>query len=209
MKKTEVGKWVGYALIAAVLLIEVPRFLAAFRALDRGWFGVLTAFGTAVALSGGSMYVFHTWWKSSRKMRNWLLVPFGANLALAVVILLPWAMSSLRGVGVLEVMAEPMEWAWALVAVASPFILMGGVTTALAFQKEHREKADPKPAKTDLENEARLDESEEAIIRAWTEHPDPSFQSVADALGMAKSTLYGKVQALERQGVRVRGGNHR
>jgi len=32
---------------------------------------------------------------------------------------------------------------------------------------------------------------------------------MTDALGMAKSTLYGKVQALERQGIDVRGGNHR
>lgn len=207
------GKKLGYALIVAVLLIEVPRFLAAFRALDRGWFGVVTAFGTAVALSGGSMYVFHTWWTSSRTRKNWLLVPFGVNLCLAVMILLPWAMSSLREVGVLDVMAEPVEWAWALVAVASPFVLMGGVTTALAFQKEPRQKSASSKESEQVEptmlSDSEMDEMNRAIVRAWTEHPDPSFQSVADALGMPKSTLYGKVKQLERQGVNVRGNNHR
>jgi DNA-binding NtrC family response regulator len=99
---------------------------------------------------------------------------------------------------------------WALVAVASPFVLMGGVTTALAFQKEPRQKSASSKESEQVEPTALSDsEMNRAIVRAWTEHPDPSFQSVADALGMPKSTLYGKVRQLERQGVNVRGNNHR
>jgi len=207
------GKKTGYWLIAALLLVEVPRFFSALAHVDQGILGILTAVGTAVGLSFGSMYVFHTWWNTSKQRKDWLLVPFGANLALAVMILWPWAMGSLRGTGPAEVMAEPMEWAWTLAVVASPFVLMGGVTTALAFQKEHRKSTGSKTSEKEeipkVPEVPVLVGPEADIIQAWREHPDPSFQSVADALGMAKSTLYGRVQQLERQGINVRGNNHR
>jgi hypothetical protein len=202
------GKKLGYLLIAAVLLIEIPRFVDAYSGIDST---VLTAVGTGVALSGGSMYVFHTWWTTRRKRKDWLLVPFGINLALAGVILIPWGMSQLRDVPLAEVVVGWWAWGWVSVVMLSPFALMGGITTAMAFQKEkrdERQKAERLEPVVEIEEPAfELDETSRTIMRAIEEHPGASYQTIADAVGMPKSTVYGRAKVLERDGVLVR-DNH-
>jgi len=207
------GKRIGYVLIAAVLLIEVPRFVDAYRGIDST---VLTAVGTGVALSGGSMYVFHTWWTTRRKRKDWLLVPFGVNLALAGAILVPWGMAQLRGVPVAEIAVGWWSWGWVSVVVLSPFVMMGGITTAMAFQKEKRESKRDEP-RGELDGTlvevqsfpVELDGTDRAIMRAMEEQPGASYQAIADMVGMPKSTVYGRAKQLEQSGVVVRGDNGR
>jgi len=209
------GKLFGYVLVAAVLLIEVPRFMAAFAGLDGT---PLTAFGTAVALSGGSMYVFHTWWTSARKLRNWLLLPFGLNLVLAGAILVPWGVARLWDVPLAEVVTGGWAWAWVSVAVLSPFVLVGGITTALAFQKEQHRKPLTRPEREPEKAvpEPVLSEQERAVVGAYRDGA-ASYQQVADAVGIGKTTVGERVNGLigkgvlERtpSGVAVRSGNGR
>jgi hypothetical protein len=206
------GKKLGYLLIAAVLLIEVPRFIDAYRGIDST---VLTAVGTGVALSGGSMYVFHTWWTTRRKRKDWLLVPFGVNLALAGAILIPWGMAQLRDVAIADVVVGWWAWGWVSVVVLSPFALMGGITTAMAFQKEHRETKQRQTKNEQVEQiveteepTVELDETDSAIVQAIEEQPSASYQTIADTVGMPKSTVYGRAKTLEREGILIR-DNHR
>ena len=208
------GKRFGYLLTAAVLLVEIPRFMGAFSGLDDLVFGwPLTAFGTAFALSTGSMYVFHTWWKTKKQRRDWLLVPLGINMVLAGIILIPYGMGRLRGVPVAEVVSGGWAWAWISVVYLSPFVLMGGVTTAVAFQKDVKQDK-KKEQKLDTgeqivnepEQVIELSQKDAKIVQAYSAHPNATFQLVADITDIPKSTVYNRVKVLERQG--IIGGNN-
>src|SRR5512136_1721603 len=114
----EWGHWIGYILVALVLLIEVPRFFGAYSGVDPSW---LTALGTGIVLPVGSGYIFHTWWKSKRNARNWLFLPFGALLVLEPLILVPWGIGRLYGEPLSVVLADwTMGAAWITIVMLSP-----------------------------------------------------------------------------------------
>ena len=71
-----------------------------------------------------------------------------------------------------------------------------------------QEAKHPEQASPVIEPAAELDETDQTIMRAIAEHPGASYQTIANAVGMPKSTVYGRAKVLEREGVLVR-DNHR
>lgn len=141
------GKRLGYLLVAVILGIEVPRFFGAYGGIDPDVLGLpLTALATGVVLPVGSMYIFHTWWTSKRKNRWALLIAFGVNLTLSGFILIPWGMARLTGEPLASVVVGWWAWAWVGAVMLSPFVLMAGITTAVAFQRETRTVTNPREA---------------------------------------------------------------
>ena len=200
------GKRLGYLLIALLLGIEIPRFFGTYGGIDPALFGLpLTAIATGIVLPVGSMYVFHTWWTAAwnKRHRNVLLVWFGANLALSGFILIPWGMARLRDLPLSQVVAGWWAWTWVGAVMLSPFVLMGGITTALAFQRgmrtETREaKAEPVPAEPAT---IPLDPMSQDILREWQADPERTMAQVGLAVGASKSTVSRRFQALQAEGL--------
>ena len=131
-------KTIGYILVGLVLLIEIPRFYGTYADLDPMLFNLpLTAIGTGIVLPVGAGYVFHAWWSTTRKRRDWLLVAFVTLLVLEGVILVPWGMARLQNEPLAVVVGSGwLAWGWVSVVMLSPFVLVGAVVMAMAFQKQ-------------------------------------------------------------------------
>lgn len=191
------GKGFGWLLILAVMAIEIPRFVGAYNGIDRG---AVSAVATGIVLPAGSMYVFHAWLTSTRKHRHVLLAWFGLNMALAVFILVPWAVGQVQGQELTGVLGHwVLVWSWSFVVIASPFVLAGGITNAIAFQVEHR--APRKHLEVpERKEESKLDGTDLALLREWGRDPGCTLIQAGEAAGISKSTASRRRDVLEQEG---------
>jgi len=205
------SKRFGYLLIGLVLLIEIPRFYGTYAVLDPMLFGLpLTAIGTGIVLPLGAGYVFHSWWATRKKNAGWLLAAFIALLAMEGAILVPWGMSRLQGEPLTAVVgAGPMAWGWISVVMLSPFVVVGAVVMAVAFQPTHkkrperemeREEAEPEQQETEPEW-PEIDGTAQAILETWRAEPGLSLEQVGKVAGVAKSTVARRRDALQEAGL--------
>lgn len=208
------GKKLGYFLIAVILGIEIPRFFGAYSGIDPDLLGLpLTALATGIVLPVGSMYIFHTWWEQAwnKSRKNVLLLWFAANLVLSGLILIPWGMAQLQTETLSVVVSGWWAWLWVGCVMVSPFVLMGGITTAMAFQKQEKRKPEPKreverpepimePVSI-LEPEPDLDETAVGILETWAEQPEWSLHRVGEAVGTSKSTVHRYEKELAQMGL--------
>jgi len=196
------GKRFGYLLVGLVLLIEIPRFAATYSALDPMLFGLpLTAIGTGIVLPLGAGYVFHAWWATRKKHAGWLLAAFTALLMLEGAILIPWGMSRLQNESLTAVVGSgPLAWGWVSVVMLSPFVVVGAVVMAVAFQPAHKKysehseqyseqkRIEPKQ-KEQTPEWPLIDSTARAILETWRADPGLSMERVGQAVGVAKSTV--------------------
>ena len=197
------SKAIGYGLIVLVLLIEIPRFYGTYADLDPLILGLpLTAIGTGIVLPVGAGYVFHAWWKTTRKRRDWLLIAFVVLLVLEGIILVPWGMARLQAEPLAQVVGSgPLAWGWVTVVMLSPFVMIGAVVMAVAFQAEKRAQGQRKPTQ-DVEAAAHHLEAatKTAQVQRLAElHPTWTRAQLAQEAGCSPSTV---TRALQN-------GNHR
>jgi len=208
------GKRFGYLLVGIVLLIEIPRFAATYSALDPMLFDLpLTAIGTGIVLPLGAGYVFHAWWATRKKHAGWLLAAFVALLTLEGAILIPWGMSRLQNESLTAVVGSgPLAWGWVSVVMLSPFVVVGAVVMAVAFQPAHKKhserhseqhseqkRIEPKQ-KEQTPEWPLIDSTARAILETWRADPGLSMERVGMAVGVAKSTVARRKDELERMG---------
>ena len=154
-------KRIGYLLIGLILFIEIPRFFGAYDSIDPRLFGIpLTAIGTGIVLPIGAGYILHTWWKTAynKKGRDSLLIWFAVLLLLEGIILIPWGMSRLQNEPINVVTGNGLlAWFWIGVVMLSPFVLTGGIVTAIALERQ------PKQAKHQIEQHIYVDEQSDHV----------------------------------------------
>ena len=184
------SKAIGYALIVLVLLIEIPRFYGTYADLDPLILGLpLTAIGTGIVLPVGAGYVFHAWWKTTRKRRDWLLVAFVVLLVLEGIILVPWGMARLQGEPLADVVGSgPLAWGWVTVVMLSPFVMIGAVVMAVAFQTEKRVQGQRKTAERSTQQVEPSSKTAQ-VVRLAELHPAWTRARLAQEVGCSPSTV--------------------
>jgi hypothetical protein len=129
----------------AAAVVMVPRYSGAFASADaailNGWLSDTLTAGAAIAGVGmglldvfGTAYIADAWRRNmpplgkrwSARFR-WLTAFLVANVIEAMIILTPYTVARVYGVGITDIMPFWMVVLWCMVVVAAPFLVIGGV----------------------------------------------------------------------------------
>lgn len=134
-------KLIGYGIIAAAFLVEIPRFTTVNWRIEGvenepGFLiGLLVGIGSGFVIPAGTAYVFEAWRIERKGTRAWniLLAFFAAFLAAETVMLLPYVSAGIAGVPMAERVGLGLfNYVWSGVTTLTPLAVVAG--TAFAMQ---------------------------------------------------------------------------
>lgn len=146
-------KHAGMGIIAAALLIEIPRFTVVNWRVEGVenepgvLIGLLVGIGMGLVVPAGTAYVFEAWRIERKGTRAWniLLGFFSAFLVAETVMLVPYVSAGIAGVPMSErVGLGAFNYLWSAVTTLMPLAVVAGTAFAMQTFESVRESAKPK-----------------------------------------------------------------
>lgn len=140
-------------IIIAALLVSAPRLGAALSFVEPQFLGLpielLTGPAFGLSTAGATVYVWDVY-KNSRKtakMRNWLMIGWGALLVLIAVVLVPGMVVELRKSELAELVKPGWDWLWCFVLALSAEGTVGLVALARSIATPKAKPEKPQASK--------------------------------------------------------------
>lgn len=133
----------GIKIAAAALVVNTVRYVLVFLMVDglrfhpavEGLLLAVSAIATGIVLTGGGVYVAHALSVAHghQVARALLVVAWLLLLLFTVVLLSPALVLGIRATDMAKVIAPPLDWLWAIVAVSAVEVLAGASVLAHAL----------------------------------------------------------------------------